>query len=341
MFKAITFDDVLIAPRYSSLESRKEADISTTIGQWRLSIPIISANMDTITGPKMANAMAALGGMGAMHRFCSIEQAVKDFIEAPKSFVSVGTKDYKERLFELYHAGARSVVVDIAHGHSENCAKVVRHIRETYPDVYIMAGNVATFDGYAFLIKAGADCVKVGIGPGSACSTRIATGCGVPQLAAIIDCARAQEEVGGALVADGGIRNPGDAAKSLAAGANAVMCGGIFAGCDETPGEPMKSIYQELLGGAQKPYKIYRGSASAESNKDNGTDEDWKTAEGVSVQVPCNGSISDVLKHFSGGIRSAMSYTGARTLAEFRSLAEFIEVSAHSVAESRPHKLNN
>ncbi len=325
MVTYLTFDDVLLKPSFSDIKSRKDVNASTYIGQWLLSVPIISANMDTITGPKMANEMARLGGIGALHRFCSIEQAITDFGLAQKSFVSLGTKDYKERSQALYNAGARSFIVDIAHGHSSNCGDVVKYLRDMYDDSYIMAGNVATSEGYSYLRDCGADGIKVGIGPGGACTTRIMTGCGVPQLSAILDAREAQDSLGGDLIADGGIRTPGDAVKALAAGATAIMAGRIFAGCDETP------TLENLTS------KIYRGSASAESNLDNGTDGDWKTAEGVTMIVNSIGPLENVIKKFMGGIRSGMSYCGAKNLLELRARANFIEISNNARIESDAH----
>ena len=237
--RGITFDDVLLVPGYNGIRSRQSVTTDVQITEaLSLRIPVISSNMDTITGWQMAAAMAKLGGLGILHRFMSIEQNVAEYRRASESGavgVCVGVSgDAMERAEALVAAGASILCVDVAHGHSKMVNQMVRALRDKFGDnICIIAGNVATYAGADYLSAAGADVIKVGIGPGSVCTTRIKTGFGVPQLSAILDCRKVDRP----LIADGGIRTPGDAVKALAAGACCVMLGGMLSGTNETPGE--------------------------------------------------------------------------------------------------------
>jgi IMP dehydrogenase len=250
--------------------------------------------------------------------------------------------DFMERAAELLAAGADALVVDVAHGHAGHVIDAVKKIKKKFPNAELVAGNVATYEGARDLVAAGADGIKVGVGPGSICSTRIVSGAGVPQLTAIMDCAKITKERGIPVCADGGIRESGDIAKALAAGASSVMLGSLFAGCEESPG------FTVSRGGSR--YKIYRGMASLTATmsrkKKEHEDADLSpieiaevVPEGVESMAPYKGPVADVVHQLVGGVRSGMSYTGARSLKEFWDKAEFIKISPAAWAESKPHHL--
>jgi len=471
----LTYDDVLLAPCRSSVASRRDVDTGTRLTrELRLNIPIVSANMDTVTEARMARAMAREGGLGVIHRFMPIEREAAEvqmvrrpeeaaggrelhtvvptrtlaeatslmgrhnvnsllvvgenerllgivtsrdllFAENPKATVAsvmtggdqlvtapVGTGlaearrilherrveklplvdeagrlrglitardvlrvaehpnavrddqgrllvgaaigavgDYLERAEALVAAGVDVLVVDIAHGHSEHALCATRAVRRTFPHVQLIAGNVATAEGTRDLAEAGADAIKVGVGPGAACSTRIVAGVGVPQLTALLECSAVARELGIPIIADGGVRTSGDLTKALAAGAETVMIGGLLAGTEECPGLTMTR-----KGGR---YKVYRGMASAgaaESRTRSEVSQDTLdelaaavVPEGVEAVVPYRGSLAQVLYQLVGGLRSGMSYVNARTLPELRQNARFIRMTDAGRSESRPHDL--
>jgi IMP dehydrogenase len=346
-----TFDDVLIAPKFSTIESRKDVDLSCLALE--LKLPIISANMDTVTGKEMALAMAKAGGIGCLHRFCSIEENLHmmqwstHIGTPPMVSIGLGTKELEraEALFKAQPIGAENIVIDVAHGAQMSVVKQARAVREIVgSNASIIVGNFATADSVKHFLEAAGTAVdgfKVGIGPGSACTTRIKTGVGVPQLSAIMEIVQLLDNTGLLVIADGGMRTPGDVAKALGAGADLVMLGGMLAGTYETPGEtvdqngnPCNSV---SFSSIVKVQKKYRGSASKESYEIQGKDSGWRTAEGESFLVPYKGSIAQVLQDIEGGLRSAFSYVGARTLAEFHARCEFIQVTANTVKESIAH----
>jgi IMP dehydrogenase len=478
--KGLTFDDVLLIPRRSPITSRQDVDTSTRLtADISMKIPIMSANMDTVTEARMAIAMARAGGIGILHRFMTIEQQVReaktvkraqgfiiehpynvnpeasveqartlmdrykvgalivvdgtgkliglvsqrDLMLAPDSIenirqamtprerlitvkpdVTVGqarellykhrieklpvldkddnlvglitsrdlikldqspnvttdgkgrlrvgaaigvTRHEHERAAALLDAGADVLVLDIAHGHADHCINLLKSLRAEFPKVQIIAGNVASREGARELAEAGADAIKVGIGPGSICTTRIVTGFGVPQLTAIMDSAAGVRDAGRdiPLVADGGIRTPGDLVKALAAGAETVMIGGLFAGCDEAPGSPV------LRDG--KKVKVVRGMASLGATMDRRMSErgenesaedqeDWSKVvpEGVEAVVPYRGNVQEILHQLVGGLRSGLSYGGAHNIHELQANAEFVEISAAGVRESHSHDVD-
>lgn len=345
----ITFDDVLIQPRFSNISSRKDVDTSINIlGFPYMTLPVISANMDTITGPAMAKAMISYGAQACLHRFSSVEDNVKMFLDSRVGgtgglnvpFVSVGLGNTElERAKALFDAGAITFIIDVAHGATQDVAKQAIELRALVKDKgTIVVGNFATAESireFQRRSSCAADAYKIGIGPGSACTTRIKTGVGVPQLSAIMDCAATGEVI----IADGGMRTPGDITKALAAGADMIMLGGMLSGTDETPGEVIWDREEEWL--LPTGHKKYRGSASKESYEAQGKDASWRTAEGESFLVPYKGSVVDVLKDIEGGLRSAMTYTNSATLEDFWENASLIEVSNNSVKENHAHgKIN-
>jgi IMP dehydrogenase len=469
----LTFDDVLLVPQRSAVRSRK--DVSThswLVPEIRLSIPIISSNMDTVTETRMAVTMAQLGGIGILHRFMTIDQQAdcvrrvkrseslvvedpltispdasleqarqhmaeagvgglvvvddknhllgiltnRDILLAPQNDVTLSqvmtplerlvsasqdetleearrklyehrieklplvdgdgcltglitaqdivkiykhpnaTKDRRgrlrvgaaigvraedmERAACCVEAGVDVLVVDIAHGHSDHVIQMVQKLKQRFPEISVIAGNVATSQGVSDLAEAGADAVKVGVGSGSICTTRIVTGFGVPQLSAISDCASAGQALNVPIIADGGIRNSGDITKALAAGASTVMIGNLLAGTEESPGAPV------IRNGRR--YKIVRGMASLTANIDRRMIEkgeleieEWGEVvpEGVEAIVPYQGAVADILYQFVGGLRSGLSYAGACSIEELWQVAEFIRISPSGMQESHPHNV--
>lgn len=333
MREAFTFDDVLLVPAYNHYESRQHVDISVTdrTGRLSLKLPILTANMDTITESAMANFVSAKGGMGVMHRLLSIDRNVEEYRKCQGPvFVSVGTQaDELQRAEALRDAGASYFVVDVAHGHAKYVGKTLKRLRQILPNACIMAGNVATYAGADFLASVGADIIKVGIGPGSVCTTRVKTGHGVPQLTAIQDCARCDRSI----VADGGIRYAGDVVKALAFGADFVMIGGMLAGTRPTPGEK----HQDKDG---KWVKSYRGMASREvADEHLGGIAEWKTAEGVAVTVPYREDEDLILADLVGGLRSGLTYAGSRTIKELQRKLNYVVITPSGWRESMPHKM--
>jgi IMP dehydrogenase len=339
--ETLSFDDVLLVPQYSEILSRKEVDITTVLSNNRkkffLSIPIISANMDTVTESKMAIVMAKMGGLGIIHRFLSIEKQVKEVkkVKEKKLIVgaAVGVKDGElQRAKALVEAGVDLLALDIAHGHSKYAIQKVKFIKKEFPSVFVVAGNVATAEGFKDLVSAGADAVKVGIGAGSICTTRIVTGFGIPQISAIMNCAPVAKKTKVSLISDGGIKSSGDIVKALAAGADAVMVGNILAGTDETPGKIIK-----IEG---KKFKSYRGMASLQANlqrPDAKNNKDEIIEEGVSAYIPYKGKAQDVIKKMIGGIRSGLSYAGARNIKELQKKAIFVKITQGGLRESNVH----
>jgi len=333
----LSYDDVLIVPGYSRIKSRsQDIDMAVKMGPELLKVPVISSNMDTITGAKMAHYMSSIGAMGVLHRGSKYPRELLETWKAKwdpslgKIALSVGSTNReveKERvgeLFTLFGDELDQVVlcVDLAHGDSENMTSTLKYIRERGFGGTIIAGAVCTPEGCVRLQEAGADIVRVGIGPGSACSTRIKTGCGYPQLSAVYECAQS----GVPVIADGGIREPSDAAKALAVGAKAVMIGGMLRGTDLTP----------HWGGEGSPVP-FRGMASNDAKTNAGIAAGYE--EGISTSLPGKpeGSTGQVIKGICDGIESAMSYVGATTVDEFTKLAKLVRISPSVTNENRPH----
>jgi len=338
----LTFDDVLLVPQKTDLVSRSEVDLSTQLTKKiKLKAPVISANMDTVTETKMAVALAREGGIGIIHRFLTIEKEAEMVVEVKKQKLLVGAAvgirgDYLERAEALVKAGIDVIVIDIAHGHSIFLIKVLKDLKKKFPKIDVIAGNVATPEATEELIKNGASAVKVGIGPGALCITRIVAGAGVPQLTAISECSAVAKKYGVPIIADGGIRNSGDMVKALAAGASTVMIGTLFAGCDESPA---LTFFKN-----NRKFKLTRGMASLMANQDRQKNDttvkrDLKeyAAEGVEAVVPYRGKVNEFINQLLGGVRSGFSYCGARNIIETWEKAEFIQITQSSLIESKPH----
>jgi IMP dehydrogenase len=335
------FDDILLVPQASDVASRKNIDLTMSIGydsrKIDLYLPIIAAPMDTVCEKEMAIEIAKHGGLGIIHRYMSQEnQRHEVFAVAKKNFATgFAVGSYQSDNFSLRYvesvilSGAKVVLVDTANGHNIFAIETVREIRKAFPDIHIMAGNVSTWDGFLALSLAGADSVRVGIGGGACCTTRIVTGHGIPTLASIMDIYEMQErlELPTSIIADGGIRNSGDMVKAFAAGADAVMVGSLLAGHDQSPGN--------IISVGDKKYKRYRGMASEEAQVA------WKSnssvVEGDSADIEYRGDVSVTLDVLRGGIGSGCSYSGVSSLEDLQFASEYVLVSSLSSNESRPH----
>ena len=331
----LTFDDVLIVPNRSDVKSRKDPDLTSKITKTiERSLPIISSNMDTVTEGLMAKTMSDLGGVGVIHRFISTEEQIKELeiaksSKSPILAASVGVGDNgKERALKLVEAGVEILTIDVAHGHSSQMIELTEWIKKECPNVQVISGNVATPEAVRDLAHAGADAIKVGIGPGSMCTTRVITGCGLPQLTAISMCALEAEKHGVPIIADGGIKTSGDIFKAFCAGADSVMLGSLLAGTLETPGR------------VKHGKKLYRGMASRSAQ------DSWRggvtqgmAPEGESHMIPVKGHVIDVLMELSGGVKSGMSYINATSFSQIKNNARFIKMSPSGFKESVAHGL--
>lgn len=358
--KGLTFDDVLLIPAESHVLPN-EVKLDTKLApNLQLHIPLISAGMDTVTEGNMAIAMAENGGLGVIHKNLSIEVQVEEVKKAKGKTVdpnlphpavddqgrllaaaAVGvTSDTFERAESLLEAGADAIVIDTAHGHSAGVLRKIKEIREHFPNATLIAGNVATGEGTAALFDAGVDVVKVGIGPGSICTTRIVAGVGVPQITAIYDAASVAQKYGKKIIADGGIKYSGDVVKALAAGGNAVMLGSMFSGTTEAPGT--------IFTNEGKQFKSYRGmgSVGAMSQQHGSSDRYFQggvneanklVPEGVEALVPYKGDVSNIIYQIDGGLRAGMGYVGAGTIDELIENSQFVQITNAGLRESHPH----
>jgi IMP dehydrogenase len=337
------FDDVVLVPQYSDIESRKSIDTSVSlineIYKKHLRIPIISSPMSTVTETNMCNMMSKAGGLGIIHRYNTIDEQTKLLscvVNKDHRAAAVGvTGDYKERLDELVKNKLKIVCLDIAHGDHIIMTKAIEYVKNKYPSLFIIAGNVATKHGYARLHQAGAHAIRTSIGSGSICTTRIQTGHGIPTFHAVVDCFEEKKnlinegvENPPLIIADGGIKNSGDIVKSLAAGADLVILGSMLSGTKETPGE----ITKDTLG---REIKQYNGMASKVAQKA------WKgsysSIEGIPSNVLYKGSVESVIKEIMVNVRSGMSYSGAKNLEELREYAIFKRQTTQSHQEGQAH----
>jgi IMP dehydrogenase len=369
MNEAITFNDVLIKPKFSRIESRKDVDLSVKRLGLDLKLPVVSANMDTITNSNMAIAMGEYGAVGCLHRFQSVEDNVKELKSVlqhagQQVMCSIGLGPSElERAEALVDAGCVSLVLDLAHGAQLSVVKQVRELRELLGyDFSLVVGNFATGQGVrdflGYMKAESIQGVKAGIGCGSRCLTRVVTGVGQPQLSTIMEISNELRYNNLTIIADGGMDSVGDIAKALGAGAHLVMSGSFFAGCEESPGEtqylhssgkaysfenfPVNVEYyigwseeqrKEFSDNIPK-VKKYRGSASRESYEAQGKVAKHRATEGDATLIPYKGPVADVLQEIEGGLRSSLTYTGSRTLEEFHRNVEFVRVSSNTVVEN-------
>jgi len=333
--QAVTYDDMLLVPQYSDITSRNQVDISSYMGHREFTLPVIASPMDTVSEEQMAITMNSVGGIAVLHRYNTISQQQKmahkvvnqtDWAGQVAAAIGV-TGDYLERAEALIATGVDVLCVDVAHGHHTLMKKALTTLRQEYGNhIYIMAGNVCTLEGINDLADWGANAVRCNIGGGSICSTRLVTGHGLPGLQTIFDCARTDRDV--AIIADGGIKSSGDIVKALAAGADFVMCGSLLAGTTESPGRVLNLPDNSRV-------KEYRGMASkdAQMNWRNKT----STPEGVASYIPYKGSVRLILEDLKGGIKSGLSYSGARNLDELRNKAEWALQTSAGTTESGTH----
>jgi IMP dehydrogenase len=340
---ALSYDDVVLIPQYSEINSRSEVDLTTKISdRLSLSIPLISTKMDKVTGVEMAIAMGKLGGMGILPRFETAQIQAQKVTEIKKSNVvvaaAVGCKDgFMDRAEMLVAAGATVLDVDVAHGHMRKTIDSVKNLKNRFgKNITLMAGIADTYECAMDLYSAGADCLLVGIGAGSICTTRIQTGFGLPGFTSLLQAARAAKKTGKTFVPDAGMRTSGDIVKALATGASAICAGFLFSGTDEAPGEKI-----EING---KFYKKYNGSASlaekmAQVQKDPSDKNKQYVVhvEGVESLVPYKGPVSQVVESLLAGVRSGLAYAGARNIPELWAKAKFVRITQAGTLESRAH----
>lgn len=355
---ALTFDDVLLVPAYSEVLPREVSTKARFTRNISLNIPIVSAAMDTVSEKAMAIMLARKGGISVVHKNMGIEAQARQIREV-KEYPAEGdnipcldaegrlrvaagvgiTADVLDRVTALVEAGVDAIVLDSAHGDSHGVVEALRKIKAVYPELDTVVGNIATAEAAVRLIEAGADSLKVGIGPGSICTTRIIAGVGVPQISAIYDVAKAAEGSGVPVIADGGLRYSGDIVKALAAGGDSVMIGSMFAGTDEAPGE----IFEEN----GRKFKSYRGMGSVDAMKAGSRDRYFQDGEdstkklvpeGVVARVPYKGSVGDIIYQLVGGIRSGMGYCGAADIDALHT-ARFVRITANGLVENHPHDI--
>lgn len=361
---ALTFDDVLLKPRYAGF-SRTDINLSTQLTRRiRLGVPLVSSPMDTVTECGLAIALAKQGGIGIIHRNMLIEDQAKEVAIVKGQGLLVGaavgsSPGYEDRVAALINAGSDVILVDSAHGYSQRVILATSYIKQHY-DVEVIAGSIATSEGAKALIDAGADGLRVGMGPGAICSTRIISGMGMPQITAITDTVKIASRHNIPVIADGGITYSGDITKALAAGASSVMMGRIFAASREAPGqvvslmpEKVPARFRSIMNGASSyDFKTYRGMGSVSAMKRglevSSEDEfhgkifnnnDVLIAEGVEGLVPCTGTVEEICAQLLGGVQSGFYYVGARTIPDIWESAQFVRITQASLAESHPHDL--
>ncbi len=343
--ESLTFDDVLLLPQYSSVLP-SETDISLNLTEKvKLKVPFLSSAMDTVTESKMAIAIAKAGGIGVVHRNLNINKQTNEIIKVKKNRLFVGAavgtnKEDIERTKSLVDNGCDLIVIDTAHGHSEKVLKMLSRLKKIVKSIPICVGNIATGEAAKKLYNSGANIIKVGIGPGSICTTRMVAGIGVPQISAIMEVKEALKNKKIRIISDGGVKFSGDIAKALAAGADAIMMGSIFAGTDESPGKKFK-----FKG---KFFKHYRGMgsigamSSGSANRyfqKNFKDKSKFVPEGVEGRVEYKGNVSKIIYQMKGGLRSSMGYIGAKNLKQISKNAKFIKITKAGFYESMVHSV--
>ena len=360
----LTFDDILLLPGYSDF-TRSQINLSTRLTKKiKLQIPFVSSPMDTVTESKLAVALARLGGIGIIHRNLTIENQAKEIkkVKHQKLLVgaAVGASNFEKRAKALAKAGVDVIVVDSAHGFSKSVIDAVKYIKKNFKNIEVIAGNIATANGAKALIKAGADGLRVGMGPGAICTTRIISGMGVPQITAILETSKIAKKANVPIIADGGLKFSGDMVKALAVGASTVMMGNFFASAIESPGRVVNlkrdqvpnrflSIFNQKH--EKYPFKEYRAMGSESAMKKGAKvksevefhNKDYKDrvliAEGVEGLVPIKGTVKELIEQAIGGIKSGMYYTGAKNIRELWRIAKFIKITQASLTESHPHSI--
>ncbi|MFA9289337.1 MAG: IMP dehydrogenase [Weeksellaceae bacterium] len=363
--EGITFDDVLLVPGYSDFKREEITLKSQLTKSITLETPLVSSPMDTVTEASLAIALGKAGGIGFIHRNLTSEQQADHVAQAKKENVQVGaaigaSKGSLERAELLVKAGVDVILVDSAHGYADYIIETIKHLKQTYKDLQVIGGNIATYEGAQGMIDAGVDGIRVGMGPGAICTTRIISGMGVPQITAILETCRAAKPANVPVIADGGIKYSGDMVKALAAGASTVMMGSFFASCEEAPGEfveltqdqvpaRFKSIFKQ--GKKTYMFKSYRGMGSVAAMEEGArikSEEEFHgksykdrvlVAEGVEGLVPVNGTVQNVIDQAVGGIRSGFYYIGARNISELQEKGKFIQITQASLNESHPHDI--
>jgi IMP dehydrogenase len=343
--EALTFDDVLLLPKYSNVLPSNTNIFLKLSKKISLKVPFLASAMDTVTEHRMATAIAKEGGMGIIHRNLNIKDQSKEVKKVKKQNLFVGAaigtnKEDLDRARSLISNGVDLIVIDTAHGHSEKVLKILTKLKKIIKQIPVCVGNIATGEAAKKLYNSGADIIKVGIGPGSICTTRMVAGIGVPQISAIMEVKKALKNKKIKIISDGGIKFSGDIAKALAAGADAIMMGSIFAGTDESPGNKFK------ING--KIYKQYRGMGSigamsaGSANRyfqKNFKDKSKFVPEGVEGRVEYKGKVSKIIYQLQGGLRSSMGYIGAKNLKEINKKAKFVKITKAGFYESMVHSV--
>src|SRR3990167_7417088 len=330
----ITYDDVLLLPGYSNFK-RGAIDLSTQLTKKiSLEIPLVSAPMDTVTESALAIALAEMGGIGIIHRNLSVEKQAQEVKKVKDMDLVVGAaigagSGSSERARALVTAGVDVIVVDSAHGYADYIIEIIKNLKKNYNGLQVIGGNVATYEGAKALIEAGVDALRVGMGPGAICTTRIISGMGVPQITAIFETSRAAKSTGVPIIADGGVQYSGDIVKALSAGANCVMMGNFFASCSEAPGEIIELTQEQVPSRFKSIFK--KGKKSYKDRV--------LVAEGVQGLVPVHGPLKDIVDQALGGIRSGMYYVGAKNISELEKKGKFIQITQASLTESHPHDI--
>jgi len=344
--EALTFDDVTLVPQYSSILPYETITTTNLFKKLKLNIPLISSAMDTVTESKMAIAMGKSGGLGIIHKNLSPNNQALEVKKVKKNnfFVgaAVGTNDEDiKRVYKLLESKIDLIVVDTAHGHTKKVLTIIKRIKKISKNCIICAGNIATGKAAKFLADAGADIVKVGIGPGSICTTRLVTGIGVPQLSAVLNIKKALKNYNTKIISDGGIKFSGDIAKAIAAGADAVMIGSLFSGTTESPGKTFK--YKGKI------YKNFRGMGSIGAMSSGSADRYFQkkskniskyVAEGVESIVQFKGPVNKIIYQLIGGLRSSMGYMGAKTIKDLQKKSEFVKITKAGFYESMVHNVD-
>jgi len=361
----LTFDDILLLPGFADF-SRSDINLKTRLTRnIDLAMPLVSSPMDTVTESALAISLAQLGGIGIIHRNLSVADQVEEVRKVVQQKLLVGaavgaSKGFEERVEALIKENVSVLVVDSAHGYSTQVIEAVKYIKSHFPEMDVIAGNIATGDGAKALIEAGADALRVGMGPGAICTTRIISGMGVPQVTALIETLREAKKSDVPVIADGGIKYSGDMVKALALGADTVMMGSFFASTEEAPGEKVHlarehvpSRFKSILTEEKDTYtfKTYRGMGSVGAMK-HGADiksedefhgKDYSdrvlVAEGVEGLVPVRGSVKQLVEQALGGVKSGLYYVGAKDFEECREKAKFIQITQASLSESHPHDI--